>query len=722
MINIIKLNDISYKKFTILILALFMVFWGSLGLNSIGFEIPLIREVSGLMILLFIPGFLILRIFKIHDIGNLETLLYSIGLSITIIMILGFIINLTYPLLGIPNPISFIPIITTINILLFILLIFGYFRDNEYCNESNVDFKPFLSPKFLAVTVLIFISIFSTVYMNLGLNTQNVPKLILILIISLIFVFVSFKNCLDNKLYPYIILISAISLLLSTTLISNNVAGFDVQGELFLSSLVLKNALWNYNLYSNTNAMLSIVMLAPILSIVTKINLTWIIKIIYPLIFSLISIGIYQIVKLQTDSRIAFLSAFFFISLYSFYTEMTYLLRQQIAELFLVLIVLLLVDNKISQGKKTLLFLLFTFSLVVSHYGISYLYLIVFGVFVLVLYISNSKLSSYLPGLVNQNKSNQKFVRNNINYNYVILFFTFVFAWYLYVSGSSPLNSMLNIGNQIIGSIFSDFLNPNSVQALGIVLAAKYTLLRQVFKVIYYVIPFMIIFGVLSAVIKSNFYKIQRDFKILGIGNLFLLLLSISIAGFSSALNTSRIYQISLIILSPFFVLGFLDFLNRLNFKKIRFFNYNNSIKIVSIFCIIFFLFSSGFVYELTNDQPSLVTLNSNIDWPIFNDNDVYGVKWLSIKKTDNTVYADANRIILWGRFKDNGQQIRILNNKFDIDRNSYIYLGSYNIKNKDILIEDYENSSIETRYINFNPLITDKNEIYNNGGFLVFN
>jgi uncharacterized membrane protein len=699
-----------------------MVFWGSLGLKIIGFEIPLIRELSGLMILLFIPGFIILRILKIHDNGNLETLLYSIGLSITIIIILGFIINLTLPLLGISNPISFIPIMTTINVLLFILLIFGYFRDNEYCNESNVDFKPFLSPKFLAVTLIIFIAIFGTILINLGIYTQNVPKLILILIIGLIFVFVSFKNCLDNKLYPYIILISAISLVLSTTLISNNLAGFDVQNELYLSTLVLKNSLWNYKLYSNTNAMLSIVMLAPILSIVTKINLTWIFKIIYPLIFSLISIGIYQIVKLQTNSRIAFLSAFFFISLYSFYTEMTYLARQQIAELFLVLIVLLLVENKLSQGKKTLLFLLFTFSLVVSHYGISYLYLIVFGVFALVLYLSNTKLSTYLPGLVNQNKFNQKFVRNSINFNYILLFFTFVFAWYLYVSGSSPLNSMLNIGNQISRYIFSDFLNPNSVQALGIVLAAKPTLLRQVFKVIYYVIPFMIIFGVLSAVIKSNFYKIKRDFKILGIGNLFLLILSISIAGFSSALNTSRIYQISLIILSPFFVLGFLDFLNRLNLKNIRFFNYNTSIKIVSIFCIIFFLFSSGFIYELTNDQPSLITLNSNIDWPIFSDNDVYGAKWLSIEKVNNTVYADVNRIILWVRFEDNGQPIDMLDNKFEINRNSYIYLGSYNIKNKDILITDYENSSIETRYVDFNPLITNKNEIYNNGGFLVFN
>jgi uncharacterized membrane protein len=725
MVNVLKLNDIAYRKFTILILTLLMIFWGSVGLSIIGLEIPLIRELSGLIILLFTPGFLILRILKLHDMGNLETLLYAIGLSITTIMFLGFLINLLLPLLGNHNPISFIPLITIINVSIFILMIIGYFRDKEYVNEYNVDFKPILSAKVLAISLIIFIAIFSALFINLGIYNQNIPKLILIIAISLIFILTAFNNYMDQRLYPYILFASAFSLLLSTSLVSNNLSGYDSQGELYFSSLVLKNSLWNYTLYSDINSMISIVILAPILSIVTKINLTWIFKIIYPLIFSMISLGIYKIVKIQTNSKIAFISAFFFISLATFYTELVFIAREQIAELFLILMILLLVENKLPQLKKTVLFLIFTFSLVVSHYGLSYLYLIILGAFGLVVFLGNTRLGTFIPGLSNKKTPlRQEDINKIVTLNFVLLFFTFVFAWYLYVSNSSPLDTVLNIGKHISGSIFSDFLDPNSVQALGIIVAGKNTLLRQIFKLIYYVIPLIIIFGVLFSAFKSNFYKIKKEYKILAIANLFLLFLSLTIPGFSNSLNATRIYQVAMIVLSMFFVIGFLELLKQLKLRNIISINYINSIRFVSIFCLIFFLFSSGFVYELANDQPSLITLNNKIDYPIFSDGDIQGAEWLSKNKVNKPVYADIYRALLFDRF-EYGQalKINIINNRsFDVTKNSYIYLGSYNTKNNKIFVNNYQNSTIKRDYIDFQSLILNRNEIYNNGGFSVYN
>ena len=87
----------------------------------------------------FIPGILILRILKIHEIGNIETLLYSVGLSLTILMITGFIMNFIYPMFGILKPISLYYLLITISGLVTILIVLSYKIDKNYLTKpSNI--------------------------------------------------------------------------------------------------------------------------------------------------------------------------------------------------------------------------------------------------------------------------------------------------------------------------------------------------------------------------------------------------------------------------------------------------------------------------------------------------------------------------------------------------------------------------------------------------------
>ena len=60
-------------------------------------------------------------------------------------------------------------------------------------------------------------------------------------------------------------------------------------------------------------------------------------KVIYPILFSFVVLGLYSVFKKQTTNKIAFMSCFLFISVFMFFLEMPYLARQEIGELFVVL-------------------------------------------------------------------------------------------------------------------------------------------------------------------------------------------------------------------------------------------------------------------------------------------------------------------------------------------------------------------------------------------------
>jgi uncharacterized membrane protein len=179
-----------------------------------------------------------------------------------------------------------------------------------------------------------------------------------------------------KKLYPLAVFAITISLLYHKSLISMYVTGYDIQFEYYLCNLVKINGIWDPTLPMVYNGMLSIVMLAPIYSIILNMGMTWVFKIIYPLLFSLVPLGLYLIFQKQTNDKIAFLACFFFMSLAMSFGEMTALARQEIAELFLVLLILLMIDKNMDKTKRSFLFIVFGISLVVSHYGLSYLYML----------------------------------------------------------------------------------------------------------------------------------------------------------------------------------------------------------------------------------------------------------------------------------------------------------------------------------------------------------
>lgn len=727
--NPFKMNEWPIGKFLIVILCLQLAMFGSIGLDMIGLHIPLFREFISFVYLTFVPGIIILRILKLEELDSIETLLYSVGLSLAVLMFTGFLMNSTYPHLGITRPISLTYLIITISSIVIILCIICNKIDNDFFVHNYLEIGDILSFPALFLYLLPFFAIFGAYLVNYRQN--NFLLMFMMVFIALIVLLIGFDIFIPKKYYPLAVFLIAFSLLFHNSLISDYIWGWDIHYEYFYSNDVIRNSLWDSTIYGNVNAMLSIVMLAPIYSDISGVSLTWVLKIIYPLIFSLVPLGLYRIFRKQTNERIAFLSVFFCVSFFTFYTEMLALARQQIAELFLILILFLIIDKNMNKIKRSLLYIIFAFSIIVSHYGISYIFMALL-IYVWAIFYAFKR---YKPENLNI----------NINSYSVLLYVTFVITWYMYISSSSVLSTIVHIGGQISDSIYSDFLNPatadpvsqiTKAEGASILMRETISPLHELSKYLHLISQFFIVIGFFSILTRYSKMKFEKEYLAFSFGNLMILLASIAIPYFASSLNTTRLYQITLIFLAPYGIIGGITIFNVIS-KVVSMGHANdfdrNSMKILSIFFILYFLFNSGFVYELTKDNPESISLsqetirnNANVAGKVkfytsfIPEQDYYGAIWMSkYRNYRSEVYNDVSRrnnlLLSYG---DQGVYSMISSNPNRISRNSYIYLGYLNNVEKIVVgprFNRYWNLS------NIEPYLDSNSKIYTNNGSIVY-
>lgn len=666
----------NYKSL-IIIVSIHLSLLGLIGFDILGIDIPILRQLLGFLYLSFVPGYLIVKILKIGDIEPTETVLYSVGLSISALMFIGFFLNITSRIFGYSNPISLSSFMIVFTFLILTLMFFYYSRGISSSDFEVIKSINFLSPKVLVIILLPFFIIFGTQMVTYSQN--NLLLYILLPIISIIPILVCF-NKIPPQLFPLLIFITSISLIYHTTLVSRYIWGWDINTEYYLANLVLLNSYWNSSLLYAVNSVLSIVMIAPLYSLVLNLDLTWVFKIIYPFLFSFVPVGLYYIYNKQNNKIISFLGCFFFVAFSFFYFNAPTAARQEVADLFLVLVLMLMVNNNIEKQKKSILEIIFIFSLAVSHYGTAYLYM-----FILVCSWLIIKVQSSLFSLKSE----------NISLNYIVTFCVFSIAWYLYTSSSYTFNNVVIIMNILFSRMTSDLFDPASSNGMGI-MVGKYSIMSTLELYLQLLFQFFIFVGIISSFVhikKSKYLNFYIVFCILSFG---LDLAGVIVPHFSDQLNAPRLYHLTLITLAP---IGIIGGINSINFIFNRFlYKYNlNPVKFMALLLTLFLLFNTAWIYSLQNDYPKSLrsislyqkNLNDGGDDTSINefyaayylDQDIYNVRWLSKNRNiHNPVYADLMKGISifpsYGMMYSNN----VMTNNTLMKNNSYLYLGYSNV------------------------------------------
>lgn len=750
--------------FTVMVLITMSLIFGFV--QYLGISIPLFPEIVNIVILLFIPGILLLKILKLENIDGAELFIFAIGSSVAILMFTGFFINTTYPYLGIIKPLSYVPILITMNVIIYILSLTVYWQNrNSPTNVKSkfIDLDSIISPPVLILLLIPFLSIFGAYVMNYYNN--NILLMLLIIIIGVI-VFLAVSGRFINKnLYPLTVFIITISLVLHNSLISPYIWGWDSNLEYYIANQIIGNGVWMVGDPNNYNSMLSIVVLAPMLTIFSGVNLVWIMKIVYPLLFSIMPISLYFIFKTQTSPKIAFLSVFLVVLMFTFYTEMLSIIREMVAELFLTLLILLVVSDDLNLIKRGVLSVIFGISIVISHYGIAYIMLFGFSFVLITTALFKSRSYNlfkdkfrglttgtlqYVGGMSQINMINKlstistansaNSVKGNLplsvridNYRdringrrymesrmltffFVGFFVIFLFTWYIYTSNGSIFSTFLNIGNNIASNI-ADVMNSNTSQGLNIALTQQTSLLRTVHKDFYLVSQFFILVGIVLILLKMDGMKFKRDYKIFSVFAFFLLVSGLMVPYFASEMNTTRLYHVSLLFLAPVTIIGMLrisEIFSRIFNLKI---NRKTVLQLISIFLIMFMIFDTGLIYQfLGNGDTISMSLSDKVDFPKFNDNDLASAQWLRYNfNFGEVVYSDTPRSsVLQGFFSENYQLP-----PYDdlIKNNSYVYLSTFNILTNSILITKMSGANImQQSYVSPDNITNSRSKIYDNG------
>ena len=677
------------------------------------FDVPVARQIIGFVYFTTIPGFVIIKLLKSNELDMLEIVLFSVGFSVAFLMIAGLLINEFCFLLGFSEPLSLFPLMMILNSFILTGAFIIYLR-NDGINFGKIK-NPSVSPLALLFLSLPVLSVVGAIWVNAFSN--NLILLLLIITIALLIVAaILFKKMLPPRLYPFAILMIAISLLFHSSLISGYIVPFgsDANVEYFVFKTTANGAYWSSaNLffgdegYQRINAMLSVTILPTIYSCLLNMDPAWIFKILVPLLFSLIPLALYQFCHTYLGRKYAFISAFLFMVQSTFYTEMLGLNRQMVAELFLALLLLIILRKKMKPINKMMCFMFFSVALITSHYALAEIFLF-FISFALIFFVV------------------LKWRSANITAGMVVFFFVVMFSWYIYTSNSATFDSFVSFGEYVYGQL-GEFFNPASrgqtvLRGLGLESAPSiWNIISRTFA---YLTQALIIIGFVGLCTKRTRIKADKEYFMFTIMAVVVLTAVILVPGLANTLNMTRFYHILLFFLAPLCVMGGVV-LVKLTSKR------REELKASILLLIIlvpYFLFQTGFVYEVTGSESwslplSMYRMNRyrlhRLSGYTYT-REVFGAQWMSenVDIQNAPVYADisSRNNILISHSMMHGSKVHLLSNTTQVSSTGTVYLNWLNIV-QGIVVGTYHawNTS------ELSPIFGGMNKIYSNGASEIY-
>jgi uncharacterized membrane protein len=730
----------------------------------------LLRAIFSFIFLTIVPGLLLTLALRIEKIDFWEHLVYSIGLSVAVLMFGGFLVNWALPLFGISQPLSLAPILASLNALTLVIGLIAYIRNKHL----SIEIKP---PKIPALDLILgavatVFPVLSTMgAISLNNSGSNIFTMIMLGGIGVyVLLLIIFRKKINPSIFPLALILIGSSLLLMTSLRGWYVTGHDIQQEYYVFQLTRSKYLWNISYFKDAyNACLSLNILPTIFSSFLHINDLYVFKILFQLIFPFTIVSLYLTFKKYTTEPIAFVSSFYFMSFPAFINDMTSENRQEIALLYFALMLLVLFNKTIGLRIKEILFLIFGFSMIVSHYSTSYVAVALFILTYMVSFVlkrgfirKRIKLRNktyYLTGIMIIGLIFFTFLWNTqITQSSGGLARVFVRTWqnmgkafsqdlkaqgvmYSIFNWQKPDNYKLferyvaeNTGQIEFGpnrdayydkSVYEkykvtyrdEYIIPlttigEKLSKLSInVFSLNYVLRQAIAKII----QILVFIGFIVIFLKKSrdMISMDKEYTIMIFVSIMLLGFLIVLPVFSIEYGTGRFFQQTLIVLALPTVIGGLLIL--------RFFHTRIRLYICLAIFIVFFLSLSGFLPEMLGDYYTQIHLNNvgaPYDFYYTHKSEVDGIKWLS-KHKDSKYIIQSN---YFSKFKmlaiTNLQSTdRIL--PVTVRKDSYVFLDYPNVTNSTDSIVFNSDSYTSSYPVNF--LDENKDLIYNNQGAKVY-
>jgi len=681
------------KKYFIFIILIFLmdVF--------IFFNVPYLRSFAVILLITFLPGFLIIKCLNLH-IENIKVILLSMSSSLSFLMVYYVVFDYLLLSLGYLKPLTIIPVTVSLNIILVILTILANRMDkqNEFhysviisnlkssLKFSNTE-KLFLIPPICFVT-LSFLGIY---FMNY--NNNNIIIIILILLIAVYIILITyFSQKATNRLYLISIFLISLSVILLMPLRSMHIIGADTNLEYYYFMTTLRSSHWAITGFTSLDACISISILPTIYQVLSNIKSEILFKFMFIIICSTIPLIIYIVSKKYLKNSFAFLSAFFFISQILFINAAANT-RTFMAILFVALMALVIFDDHITNMKKMILFLLFFFSCILSHYSTAYIIFAIFFISFLGMKLFSRKFES----------------KSFLTAGVLVLFFCLIYFWYSQVTQEAFDSGVIFILKSItnLNHMFIQESQSSAIQTATGLNLHQSSITYKVNFMLNWLVLFILSFGVLSMIIKFRYFissfenritflksKIEPLYFMIVCACFAILIIVFTVPQITEGYDMARTYSLTLVFLSVMFIIGniVIAIILKLGLKYFIDININwekTSYLFILIIMLPFFFSVSGVNYALFEDPKSMILSSSSDEYKSFyiTDQESASSKWLNTTMIDRPILTDhwgRNRLVSQGEINFNrivffGKYTKISNVYLYLRKNALIdYIGEY--------------------------------------------
>lgn len=732
--SVTRLSGWGNNKYIFYLALLFIITW-----LAIALDIPVLRPLLGFIYVAFVPGLLLLIIFRLNQVSLTAKILLSVGLSASFFLIFGLVSNAVSLAVGFEKPLATVPLLAVFGVITVALLVIALFRHRR--DPFTFGLPSFsIRDKLVLVLPMLFplLAVVGTRWMNMSDNNALLITVFLLIIAYVIFLALYHRH-ISESIFLVVIFLISVSLLLVLPLRSSDIVlAADTDREYYFFQETIRHFHWRIWEPDIVNSCLSITILPTIYHSLVKIDPSVIFKLFACFFFAFAPLGIYLLARRYFAGVFAFLASVFYMSQAVFlYTAAE--VRMNIAAFFIVLSLLALFHGELGNRNGRVLFILFYFSLVLSYYSGSYILLFLILIGWIILKIAGAVLNHIeSQGKASANSEHggnaitgklSDEITAQLPSTTVMLCFCLLLFWSSVIVGIT-----FQYGVSFIRSVYLELGNffawstrdPTTPQLVGqtIVEAA---IPQQIEFVIYWVTYSLIAIGVIGSVVRfrnmiffSTIHEYKRlilerrlapAFVALALSCSLMAVLVVVLPYVSRGYEIQRLYIYVTIVLSTFFVIGTIMISNIVRLKP----------AIVTVFVLAIYFLSVAGLVDQAFGVPRRIIFNPGETTPesmmIRSQQDYEAARWLNEHDASDAVaYCYIYRrdpLLIHGGFS--AYRIRYLEDEDKVSQfrggYDYLFLSKGGRRGKEtLLLDDFK---FQTDYYELSLKV---NAIYGNG------
>lgn len=306
-------------------------------------------------------------------------LLVAVGFALVTDFVVLLTVNFAGPLIGFDNPLATVPLAAGFAIANIVIGVYSPAAEPLDQSRRRAGPPAGLVPVGAVGAVCVVLAIAGATRLDNGFGPA-VSMVAYVAVAGLLVLMIMRQDRYPVGVVELGIFAAGVALLLLTSLRGWLVTGHDIQNEYEVYRLNLGGGRWEIGTYATAyNACLSITLLPVALTKLTAVSGIGVWKIIFPVLFALAPVALFRAAHNVAPRQIALLSAAMFLVFPTFFTDMPYMARQEVAFVLLGAALVVITDHRVAVRTRRAALVPLIAGIVLAHYATAYVLVLVLG-------------------------------------------------------------------------------------------------------------------------------------------------------------------------------------------------------------------------------------------------------------------------------------------------------------------------------------------------------